>query len=48
MDPIIMTRMVSTEPTQIPILIPKPISMATIPNVVPIRWNLISFHCDFT
>ena len=51
MDPIIMCRTVSTEPTLISILIPVLIPMATVPNLVlisvPIRWNSTHFHCDF-
>ena len=47
MDPMIMCRTVSTEPTQIPILIPVLIPMATVPNLVlisvPIWWNLLIF-----
>ena len=47
MDPIIMCRTVSTEPTPIPILIPVLIPMATVPNLVlisvPIWWNLLIF-----
>ena len=46
----IMCRTVSTEPTLIPIVIPIPIPMATVPNLaqilVPIRWNLSSFHSN--
>ena len=48
---IIMCRTVSTEPILIPILIPIPMQMDTVPNLtlisVPIRWILTSFHCDF-
>ena len=46
----IMCRTVSTEPIPIPIVIPILIPMATVPNLapilVPIRWNLSSFHSN--
>ena len=49
---IIMCRTVSTELIPIPIPIPIPMQMGTVPNLtlilVLIRWNLTSFHCDFT